>query len=66
MFTTEDIMKYIVLGGIVTLGMIFFYGGLVAKRTISKVLFWSVAFLLWVAFLIAITVLHEWYVNRLP
>jgi ammonia channel protein AmtB len=57
MFTTEEIMRSIVLGCVITLGMMFFYGGLSAKRTIYKILFWSVAFLIWVAVLITITVL---------
>jgi hypothetical protein len=39
MFTTEEIMKSIILGGIATLGVMFCYGGFAAKRTVYKILF---------------------------
>jgi len=58
MFTTREIIASIVFGVIVIIGVTFCYGGLIAKKAAHKILFWSIASLLWIAGLIEVIVLH--------
>jgi predicted neutral ceramidase superfamily lipid hydrolase len=57
MYTKEEMMVSVILGAIVTVGMMFCYGGFVAKQIVYKILFWLIACLLcllWIAVLIRI------------
>jgi hypothetical protein len=66
MFTTKEIIASIIFGVMVTIGVMFCYGGLIAKKAVHKILFWSIACFLWIAALIEISVLHGWHGYRLP
>jgi hypothetical protein len=54
MYTKEEIIISFILGAIVTIGMMFCYGGFVAKQIVYKILFCLIACLLWIAVLIRI------------
>jgi len=55
MFTTEEIIASIIFGAMITIGMMFCYGGFVAKQIVYKILFWLIACLLCIAGLIEIS-----------
>ena len=55
MFTTKEIIASIIFGAMVTIGMMFCYGGFVANKIVYKIVFWLVACLLWIAGLIEIS-----------
>jgi len=66
MLTIREIITSIFFGAIITIGMMFCYGGFVAKKNVYKIVFWSIACLLWIAALIEISVLHHWYGYHWP
>jgi hypothetical protein len=66
MFTTREIIVSIIFGAMVTIGVMFCYGGLIAKKATHKILFWSIACLLWIVALIEISVVHQWYGYHWP
>lgn len=55
MLTTGEIIASIIFGAMITIGIMFCYGGFVAKKIVYKTVFWLMACLLWIGALIEIS-----------
>jgi hypothetical protein len=55
MLTAGEIVASIIFGAMITIGIMFCYGGFVAKKIVYKIVFLLIACLIWIAALIEIS-----------